>query len=85
MDNFKTDKDLWEIYHLIPPLIISIEMESMGRLNLVLFQVPLVQNQNKSGLGFANTEFIQCEVDSCTEKKQALWRKTQQRYNGISN
>ena len=47
------------------------------------FQVPLVQNPNKTGLGFSNADLIQCEVDPCTEKKQALWRKTQQRYSKL--
>ncbi|XP_015117994.1 angiogenic factor with G patch and FHA domains 1 isoform X2 [Diachasma alloeum] len=43
--------------------------------------VPLVNNTSKSGLGAASPAV---EVDPNVEKKQALWRKTRERYDGIS-
>ncbi|XP_066583294.1 angiogenic factor with G patch and FHA domains 1 [Prorops nasuta] len=47
--------------------------------------VPLSANHNKAGLGAAEAEFSNIELDPNVEKKQALWRKTQQRYNEISD
>ncbi|XP_043582351.1 angiogenic factor with G patch and FHA domains 1 isoform X3 [Bombus pyrosoma] len=46
--------------------------------------VPLTNNPSKTGLG-ATSEFPTIELDSTTEKKQALWRKTQQRYKEITD
>ncbi|XP_061931760.1 angiogenic factor with G patch and FHA domains 1 isoform X2 [Apis cerana] len=46
--------------------------------------VSLTNNPSKTGLG-ATSEFPTIELDSTTEKKQALWRKTQQRYKEISD
>ncbi|XP_011310393.1 angiogenic factor with G patch and FHA domains 1 isoform X2 [Fopius arisanus] len=43
--------------------------------------VPLVNNTSKSGLGATNPVV---EMDPNVEKKQALWRKTKERYDGIS-
>ena len=47
-------------------------------------QVSLTNNPSKTGLGAAS-EFPTIELDSTTEKKQALWRKTQQRYKEITD
>ncbi|KAK9310078.1 hypothetical protein QLX08_000530 [Tetragonisca angustula] len=46
--------------------------------------VSLTNNPSKTGLGAAS-EFPTIELDSTTEKKQALWRKTQQRYKEITD
>lgn len=46
--------------------------------------VPMTNNPSKTGLGAAS-EFPTIELDSTTEKKQALWRKTQQRYKEITD
>ncbi|XP_076164349.1 angiogenic factor with G patch and FHA domains 1 isoform X4 [Ptiloglossa arizonensis] len=46
--------------------------------------IPMTNNPNKTGLG-ATSEFPTIELDSTTEKKQALWRKTQQRYKEITD
>ncbi|KOC62068.1 Angiogenic factor with G patch and FHA domains 1, partial [Habropoda laboriosa] len=46
--------------------------------------VSLTNNPSKTGLG-ATSEFPTIELDSTTEKKQALWRKTQQRYKEITD
>lgn len=51
---------------------------------VVCLQVPLTNNPSKTGLG-ATSEFPTIELDSTTEKKQALWRKTQQRYKEITD
>ncbi|KAG7200069.1 hypothetical protein KM043_000518 [Ampulex compressa] len=47
--------------------------------------VPLTSNHSKVGLGATEAEFPSVELDSSAEKKQALWRKTQRRYNEIAN
>ncbi|OAD56442.1 hypothetical protein WN48_03392 [Eufriesea mexicana] len=47
-------------------------------------EVSLTNNPSKTGLG-ATSEFPTIELDSTTEKKQALWRKTQQRYKEITD
>ncbi|XP_076547427.1 angiogenic factor with G patch and FHA domains 1 isoform X2 [Osmia lignaria lignaria] len=46
--------------------------------------ISLKNNPSKTGLG-ATSEFPTIELDSTTEKKQALWRKTQQRYKEITD
>ncbi|XP_017891349.1 angiogenic factor with G patch and FHA domains 1 isoform X2 [Ceratina calcarata] len=46
--------------------------------------VSMTNNPSKTGLGAAS-EFPTIELDSTTEKKQALWRKTQQRYKEIND
>ncbi|XP_076749530.1 angiogenic factor with G patch and FHA domains 1 isoform X2 [Xylocopa sonorina] len=46
--------------------------------------VSLTNNPCKTGLG-ATSEFPTIELDSTTEKKQALWRKTQLRYKEITD
>lgn len=51
---------------------------------MLCLQVSLTNNPSKTGLG-ATSEFPTIELDSTTEKKQALWRKTQQRYKEISD
>ncbi|KAG5325206.1 AGGF1 factor, partial [Pseudoatta argentina] len=40
-------------------------------------------NHNKVGLGSKRTDVPNVELDSNTEKKQAVWRKTQKRYKEI--
>ncbi|XP_076289060.1 angiogenic factor with G patch and FHA domains 1 isoform X2 [Lasioglossum baleicum] len=45
--------------------------------------VPITNNPSKTGFG-ATSEFPKIELDSTTEKKQALWRKTQRRYKEIT-
>ncbi|XP_076637730.1 angiogenic factor with G patch and FHA domains 1 isoform X4 [Colletes latitarsis] len=46
--------------------------------------ISVTNNPSKTGLG-APSEFPTIEVYSTTEKKQALWRKTQQRYKEITD
>lgn len=47
--------------------------------------ISMSNNTNKSGFGRNETDFPTVELDSNVEKKQARWRKTQQRYNQISH
>ena len=58
----------------------SLGKEGDGRIE----PVSLTNNPSKTGLG-ATSEFPTIELDSTTEKKQALWRKTQKRYKEIPN
>ncbi|XP_053984071.1 angiogenic factor with G patch and FHA domains 1 isoform X3 [Hylaeus volcanicus] len=46
--------------------------------------IPMTNNPSRTGLG-TTSEFPTIELDSMTEKKQALWRKTQQRYKDITD
>ncbi|XP_012285397.1 angiogenic factor with G patch and FHA domains 1 isoform X3 [Orussus abietinus] len=46
--------------------------------------VQVVSNRTKTGLGASDAEISTIEISPGTEKKQALWRKTQQRYKEIS-
>ncbi|XP_015440042.1 PREDICTED: angiogenic factor with G patch and FHA domains 1 [Dufourea novaeangliae] len=57
----------------------SLGKEGDGRTEPVL----MTNNPSKTGLG-ASREFPTIELDSTTEKKQALWRKTQRRYKEIA-
>ncbi|XP_018312230.1 angiogenic factor with G patch and FHA domains 1 isoform X1 [Mycetomoellerius zeteki] len=45
--------------------------------------LPITCNHNKVGLGSKRTDVPNVELDSNTEKKQAVWRKTQKRYKEI--
>ncbi|XP_014609680.1 PREDICTED: angiogenic factor with G patch and FHA domains 1 [Polistes canadensis] len=45
--------------------------------------IAISNNPNKSGFGAVEADFPKIELDSNVEKKQARWRKTQQRYNQI--
>lgn len=45
--------------------------------------LPIACNHNKVGLGSKRTDVPIIELDSNTEKKQAVWRKTQKRYEEI--
>ncbi|XP_043276904.1 angiogenic factor with G patch and FHA domains 1 isoform X1 [Venturia canescens] len=47
--------------------------------------VPLVNKQTKAGFGAPNSELSTLRVDPSVEKKQKLWRKTQKRYNELSD
>ncbi|KAK2581738.1 hypothetical protein KPH14_002220 [Odynerus spinipes] len=47
--------------------------------------ISMSNNPNKSGLGAIEADFPPVELDSNVEKKQARWRKTQQRYNQIND
>ncbi|XP_076379180.1 angiogenic factor with G patch and FHA domains 1 isoform X2 [Megalopta genalis] len=58
----------------------SLGKEGDGRTEPVL----MTNNPSKTGLG-ATSEFPTIELDSTTEKKQALWRKTQRRYKEIAD
>ncbi|XP_078036717.1 angiogenic factor with G patch and FHA domains 1 [Augochlora pura] len=58
----------------------SLGKEGDGRTEPVL----MTNNPSKTGLG-ATSEFLTIELDSTTEKKQALWRKTQRRYKEIAD
>ncbi|XP_076226466.1 angiogenic factor with G patch and FHA domains 1 isoform X4 [Nomia melanderi] len=58
----------------------SLGKEGDGRTEPVL----MTNNPSKTGLG-ATSEFPTIELDSTTEKKQAMWRKTQQRYKEITD
>ncbi|XP_046464940.1 angiogenic factor with G patch and FHA domains 1 isoform X2 [Neodiprion pinetum] len=46
--------------------------------------VPIVSNHNKAGLGASDAGMVpNLDSDPNTEKKQAMWKKTQQRYQEI--
>lgn len=45
--------------------------------------VPIKANFSKAGIGLSEADFPNIEIDSNTEKKQILWRKTQERYKEI--
>ncbi|XP_072764550.1 uncharacterized protein [Anoplolepis gracilipes] len=46
-------------------------------------EVPIKANFSKAGIGLSEADFPNIEIDSNTEKKQILWRKTQERYKEI--
>lgn len=48
-------------------------------------QVPIKGNYNKAGIGSIEADFPSIELDSNTEKKQIMWRKTQERYKEIKD
>lgn len=52
---------------------------------ILVLQLPITCNRNKSGLGSNEADFPDIELDSNAEKKQAVWRKTQKRYNEIAD
>ncbi|CAL1681908.1 unnamed protein product [Lasius platythorax] len=45
--------------------------------------VSITGNYNKAGIGLSETDFPNIELDSNAEKKQTVWRKTQERYKEI--
>ncbi|KAL6428657.1 hypothetical protein ACFW04_007930 [Cataglyphis niger] len=47
--------------------------------------VPIKGNYNKAGIGSSEVDFPNIELDSNTEKKQIMWRKTQERYKEIKD
>ncbi|XP_050456396.1 angiogenic factor with G patch and FHA domains 1 isoform X1 [Cataglyphis hispanica] len=47
--------------------------------------VPIKGNYNKAGIGSSEADFPSIELDSNTEKKQIMWRKTQERYKEIKD
>ncbi|XP_012253134.2 angiogenic factor with G patch and FHA domains 1 isoform X1 [Athalia rosae] len=47
--------------------------------------VPLVSNHNKAGLGASESELPAADKNPKTEKKKAIWKKTQQRYEQSQN
>lgn len=47
--------------------------------------VPLISNHCKAGFGAPETDVSTIEVDPSTEKKQAVWRKAQQRFQEIQD
>lgn len=49
----------------------------------IFLQVSIRGNYNKAGIGSREADFPSIELDINTEKKQTMWRKTQERYKEI--
>jgi hypothetical protein len=50
----------------------------------ICVQVPLASRREKAGLGSSSAELPAVTDDPASERKKALWRKTQKRYQEIS-
>jgi hypothetical protein len=50
----------------------------------ICVQVPLTSRREKAGLGSSSAELQAVTDDPASERKKALWRKTQKRYQEIS-